>query len=95
MTKEVKVLNEKQVKALVKAYVEYKKAENAFKKLKDELCKDIIEGKHESDVGYVLKTTSKRSSLDKTRLFEDHPEINEEEYLTEKEVTTITIQNLR
>lgn len=95
MTKVNKTLSEKDVSKLVKAYVKFKKAEKEFKQLKEELTKDIIDGKYFSEDGYVNKSSSVRTYIDTERLFDEHPEIDPNDYLTEKEVSMTTICNLR
>lgn len=95
MTNEVKTLTDKQIKELIDADINAKKAIGKLKELKQKYCKDITVGKHDSKYGYVLKTIFTRKDLDKDKLFNEHPEIDEDVYLTEKEVTSITIQNMR
>lgn len=95
MTKVNKVLDKKEVSKLIKAYVKFKKAEKEFKQLKEELTKDLLDGKYFSDDGYVNKTTSTRTYIDTDRLFDEHPEIDPNDYLKEKEISTTTISNLR
>jgi len=95
MTKEVKTLSEKEVDALVKAYVKYKAAEAEFKLLKDTLVTDDIQpGKYTGKNGYINKSTSIRSSVDYKKLLEDNPDIDVSSYTTEKEVTMVTVTNL-
>lgn len=88
-----KVLNDKQIKQMIQAYVKYKLAENQFKRIKDELTKDLIPGKYESKYGHVTKTISIRKAVDYTAMLRDNPQINVEEYTQEKESTLITVHN--
>ena len=94
MTNEMKTLSDKDIKTLVNAYVEFKAAEAKFKSIKDALTKDIAPGKHVSEFGIVTKTVSTRSSVDYSKMLEDNPQIDVTEYTTEKEVVSVTIQNL-
>jgi len=95
MTKEVKTLTNKEVDALVEAYVKFKKAEAEFKALKDMLTADIEPGKHTGKNGYVNKSVSTRTTVDYKQLLEDNPDIDVAKYTTEKEVVMITVQNLK
>lgn len=96
MTKETyKTLEEKQIKKLVDAYVKYKKAEAEFKRLKDEMTKDIAEGKYESKYGNITKNIMTRHSLDANKLKDEHPEIDFDEYMNTTTYTSVTVQNLR
>lgn len=89
-----KILNDKQIKELIKAHVEYKIAENRFRRVKESLTKDLIPGKYESEkYGYVLKSASKRTYLDTEAILKDYPQINPEEYTREREVISVTVQN--
>lgn len=92
MTKEVKTLSSSDVKRLVKARFKLKEVERDFKNLKDELItEDVPLGKYESQDGYVTKYLTTRRTIDTKKLLEDHPEINIEEYTTEKECVQVNI----
>lgn len=95
MTKVINSLDKKQIKELIRAYVDYKKAEANFKRLKEQLTKDLVEGRYESDLGYVNKFTSTRTYIDTDKLFDEHPEIDPNDYLKERDVTTVTVCNLK
>lgn len=94
MTKQIKTLTDKQIEELVKAYVEYKNAEQKFKDLKEKYTKDLVEGKFSAEgIGEIIKTKFTRSSLNSTRLSEEHPEINLDEYKDTTETTSVTVKN--
>ena len=95
MTKVIQSLSKSQIKELIKAYIEFKKAEAHLKKLKEALTKDLVDGSYESDIGYVNKVTSTRTYIDTDKLFDEHPEINPEDYLKVRNVTTVNICNLK
>lgn len=95
MTKVNKKLEEKDMQKLINAYVKYKLAEKEFKNLKETIMKDIAEGKYICKKGYINKVKSVRTYIDTNKILEDHPEINEEDYLKETEVVTVTICNLK
>jgi len=94
MTKEVKTLSDKEIDALIKAYVKYKAAEAEFKALKDMLTNDLRPGKYTGKNGYINKAVSVRSTIDYKRMIIDNPSIDVSAYTTEKEVAVVTIQNL-
>lgn len=91
-----KVLSEKQIKELITAYTNYKKAENNFKRIKEALTKDLKPGKYESaSYGYILKSESTRTSVDLDTLLKDHPQIDVNDYTITKQVVMTTIHNLK
>jgi hypothetical protein len=87
-------LDDKKIKMLVRAYIEYKHAEAAFKKLKDQYVEELLPGKYESEYGNVLKSVFLRKKFDMETLLKDHPKIKPELYTSMQEVTTTTIQPL-
>jgi len=89
-----KQLNEKQIQQLVKAYVEFKKAEDTWKQLRAELTDDLEPGRYESEYGRVTKSTMKKRITDWKGLLEHHPEIDTSDYTDVREVTSITVTNL-
>lgn len=94
MTNEIQTLSDKDIKDLVKAYVEFKAAEAKFKALKEQLTKHIAPGKHTSKYGVVNKIKAIRTSIDYNAMLDDHPEIDVDDYTTEKEVESVTITSL-
>lgn len=92
MTKDViKTLDKKAIKILVKAFLEYKKAEAKFKELKDQFTKDLADGTYKSEYGSVNKTSYESKRLDIEKLKAEHPEIDFEEYMKISEVVTTKI----
>lgn len=77
MTQEINTLTEKEMKQLVQAYVDYKKAEDRFKVLKEKLTSNLIEGSYTSKYGKIVKSIATQSSLDIKKLLEEHPELEE------------------
>lgn len=88
-------LTESDIKSLVKSYSAYKKAELDFKKLKSELTDKLPLGRYESKYGNVIKSPFVRNVLNTNRLFEEHPELNRDEYVETTETTCVNIQNLK
>ena len=95
MTNEVKTLTDEQGKVLAQAYSEYKAAEAKFKLLKDQLTKDIANGKHVTKYAIVNKIVKHITSVDYKQACIDN-QVDLTEYTTEKEADnpTITIQPL-
>jgi len=89
-----KQLNEKQIKQLVNAYVEFKRAEDAWKQLKAELTDDLEPGRYESEYGRVIKNTMKKRLTNWKSLIENHPELDVDAYTEVKDVTAVTVTNL-
>jgi len=87
-------LDSKQIKELVNAYAEMKKAEGVFQKLRAEYCgADLEAGWYECEYGRVMKTVMQKTLTDWKKLAWDHPEIDISKYTSTKEVTAINIQN--
>lgn len=95
MTNEVKTLTDEQGKLLAQAYSEYKVAEAKFKLLKDQLTKDITNGKHVTKYAIVNKTVKRVTSVNYKQACIDN-QVDLTKYTTEKEADnpTITIQPL-
>ena len=87
-------LSEEGIKQLINAYVDYKRAEDKFKQLRDTLCKDLVPGRYDSKYGYVTKTTAVTTKTDWQKLLWDHPEIDVSTYESTKEVTRIIVNNM-
>lgn len=87
-----KELTKEEIKQLVESYVAYKKAEDEFKSLKDNLTKDLENGSFVSEIGKVMKSTSKSKCFNTSAFKSDNPDIYEE-YLDEKDVVKVTITN--
>lgn len=89
-------LSKSEVKELVTLYVAKVKAENAFNKAKERICKELAEGKYEvPNVGSVNKITYVQNKLNLERLKEDYPDLDLDDYKDPSEVTSVKIQNLR
>lgn len=88
-----KQLNDKQIQQLVKAYVEFKKAEDTWKQLKSELTDDLEPGRYESEYGRITKSTMKKKITNWKSLLEHHPELDTENYTDIKDVTSVTVLN--
>lgn len=97
MTQEIKTLTDKEIKQLVDAYVDYKKAEDRFKVLKEKLTSDLIEGAYVGKAGKIVKSIATQSSLDIKRLIEEHPELEAliDSYRRNSEFSRVTISNYK
>ena len=87
-------LTEKQIKELVIAQVEYRKAKDRLDELKEELTKDLEPGKYESKFGKVIKSVYDKTMTDWKRLIAENPEIDVYKYTRSQETVSIIIQNL-
>ena len=81
-----KELTKEEIKQLVESYVAYKKAEDEFKSLKDNLTKDLENGSFVSEIGKVMKSTSKSKCFNTSAFKSDNPDIYEE-YLDDMEIS--------
>lgn len=88
-----KQLNEKDIKELIMAQVEYKKAKDKFEELKERLTADLEPGKYESRYGNVIKTVFDKSKVNYKKLLWDNPDINVEDYTEQQTVSSVLIQN--
>lgn len=86
-------LTEKEIKELVIAQVEYKKAKDKFDEVKERLTKDLEPGKYEGKFGKVIKTVFEKARTDWKRLVADNPELDVSKYTETQENTSILIQN--
>jgi hypothetical protein len=95
MSNTIKTISDSEMKELMKAYVEYKKAESKFKRLKEKFTNDLMLGVYETKYGKINKFESKRMLLNSTRLAEEHPEVIElmEDYKEEKTQISVTLTN--
>lgn len=87
-------LTDKEIKELVIAYVEYKKAKDRFDELKKKLTADLIPGKYESKFGQVTKTVFDKEITDWKQLIKDNPNLDVDKYTEKRETTMVFIQNL-
>lgn len=83
----VKGITKADMTKLVDAYINYKKAEAEFKRIKTKVVDNLEPGIYENEVGKVNKYIVKRKLLNSEKLAEEHPEVIElmEEY---KELNT-------
>ena len=86
-------LTEKEIKELVIAQVEYKKAKDKFDEIKERLTKDLEPGKYEGKFGKVTKTIFEKTRTDWKRLIDDNPEIDVNKYSESQESVSVFIQN--
>lgn len=86
-------LTEKEIKELVIAQVEYKKAKDKFDEIKERLTKDLAPGKYEGKFGKVTKTIFEKTRTDWKRLIDDNPEIDVNKYSESQESVSVFIQN--
>ena len=86
-------LNAKIIKQIVNAYVEMKRAEEAFKKLKETHLSELQPGRYESDYGCVIKTAMQKTTTDWKKLIWDNPQIDVTPYNVTKDVTSVIVQN--
>lgn len=86
-------LTDNEIKELIKAQIECKQAEDRFKALKEQYCRDLVPGHYDSKFGRIIKTLRQQPTTDWNRLLYDNPEINKADYTTTKEVMSICIQN--
>lgn len=91
MTKKLKT---KEIKELVALYIDYKRAENAFKRAKEVLCKDLAPGIYCCDDGDVTKTISTRLTYDWKAAATDAG-LDMTKYSKLIPVETISVRNLR
>ena len=87
------VLTDKEIKELIKAQIALKQAEDKFKDLKEKYTADLEPGIYTSESGRVLKLVKEVPTTDWNRLLADNPDINKEDYVTTKEVTSVAIRN--
>lgn len=91
-----KKISREDAKKLLDAYLEHKTAKAKFEKLKEQLTKDLPEGKIEFEgLMSITKTSYVRPDIDKNKLLDDHPEIDPSRYTKMTTVTSVTISNLR
>lgn len=89
-------LSRKDAEKLLDAYIEYKKAETKFKELKEELTKDLPEGKILFDgLVSINKSSSTRTIVDGKKILDEHPNINPDRYCKVTKQVLVTINNLR
>lgn len=88
-----KQLTEKDIKELIMAQVEYKKAKDKFEELKERFTADLVPGKYESRYGNVIKTVFDKSKVNYKKLLWDNPDINVEDYTERQTVSSVLIQN--
>lgn len=88
-----KQLTEKDIKELIMAQVEYKKAKDKFEELKERLTANLEPGKYESRYGNVIKTVFDKSKVNYKKLLWDNPDINVEAYTEQQTVSSVLIQN--
>lgn len=88
-----KQLTEKDIKELIMAQVEYKKAKDKFEELKERFTADLAPGKYESRYGNVIKTVFNKSKVNYKKLLWDNPDINVEAYTEQQTVSSVLIQN--
>ena len=91
MTKKLKT---KEIKELVALYIDYKRAENAFKRAKEVLCKDLTPGVYSCEDGDVTKTISNRLTYDWKAAATDAA-LDMTKYSKIIEVETISVRNMR
>lgn len=90
-----RIPTEKEIRKLIDAYVDYKKAEDKFKKLKDELTSDLVTGKYESKYGNIIKNLITRNKLNLDKLKADYPDIDFDSYNETTQYISVTIQNMK
>jgi len=88
-----KQLTEQEIKELVIAQVEYKKAKDKFDEIKERVTKDLEPGKYESKYGKIIKTVFEKAKVDYKKLLWDNPNIDVNKYTEIQEVSSIVIQN--
>jgi len=86
-------LTEKEIKELVIAQVEYKKAKDKFDEIKERLTKDLEPGKYEGKYGKIIKTVFTKMKTDYKKLLWDNPDIDVKQYEEPQEVSSVVIQN--
>jgi len=88
-----KQLTDNEIKELIVAQVEYKKAKDRFDEVKERLTKDLEPGRYESKYGKIIKTVFTKMKTDYKRMLWDNPDIDIKQYEEPQEVSSLVIQN--
>ncbi|MCR4715894.1 MAG: hypothetical protein K5656_01815 [Lachnospiraceae bacterium] len=88
-----KQLTDNEIKELIVAQVEYKKAKDKFDEVKERLTKDLEPGRYESKYGKIIKTVFTKMKTDYKRMLWDNPDIDIKQYEEPQEVSSLVIQN--
>jgi len=88
-----KQLTENEIKELVLAQIEYKKAKDKFDEVKERITKDLEPGKYEGKAGKIIKTLFTKMKTNYKQLLWDNPDIDISKYEEPQEVSSVVIQN--
>ena len=88
-----KQLTDNEIKELILAQIEYKKAKDKFEALKSQLTDDLEAGTYVCKYGKVMKNSYLKSFTDWKRLVRENPDIDVANYEKQQEVTSVVIQN--
>lgn len=88
-----KQLTDNEIKELVLAQIEYKKAKDKFDALKAQLTDDLDFGTYIGKYGKVMKNSYIKNITDWKRLVRENPDIDVANYEKQQEVTSVVIQN--
>lgn len=91
--KMTKQLTDNEIKELVLAQIEYKKAKDKFDALKAQLTDDLDDGTYVCKYGKVMKNHYIKSITDWKRLVRENPDIDVADYEKQQEVSSVLIQN--
>ena len=89
----IKGITKTDMEKLVNSYVNYKKAEAEFKKIKAKVVDNLEPGIYENELGKVNKYVVERKLLNSEKLAQEHPEVLElmEEYKESKTQLSVSI----
>lgn len=89
----VKGITKADMTKLVDAYINYKKAEAEFKRIKAKVVDNLEPGIYANEVGRVHKYVVERKLLNSEKLAKEHPEVLEliEEYKESKTQLSVSI----